>query len=186
MISASSATRSRPSPARRSSQGISPGSTSSPILTNTVSLHLLPRVDHKNGARRTSSRGGRCFPRAKQISSRGEFRPQGFRPSSSGERNFVKADLLPGDDEYGRSSPPPEDRPAKRHPPDLLPRRVLLFWGRAFPDSGLSLCAPIAIAATSDYSGAHEQKSRSRHRRRPRRFRSGMAGGRSRRSSRAA
>lgn len=122
MISVSSATRSRSSPARRSNQGISPGSTSSPTLTNTVSLHLLPRVDHKNGARRTSSRGGRC------SKGRNEFRP-GVSPLSSGERNFVKADLLPGDDEYGRSSPPPEDRPAKRHPPDLLPRRVLLFSG---------------------------------------------------------
>ncbi|TIV58262.1 MAG: hypothetical protein E5V80_19335 [Mesorhizobium sp.] len=60
MISASSATRSRWSPARRSKQGISPGSTSSPTLTNEVNLHLLPRVDHRNGARRTSSPGGRC------------------------------------------------------------------------------------------------------------------------------
>lgn len=120
MISASSAKRSRASPASRFSQGVSPGSTSSPTLTDTVSLHLLPRVDHKNGARRTSSPGGRC------LKGRNEFRP-GVSLPSSGERNFVKADLLPGDDEYGRSSPPPEDRPAKRHPPDLLPRRVLLF-----------------------------------------------------------
>ncbi|RWF36691.1 MAG: FADH(2)-oxidizing methylenetetrahydrofolate--tRNA-(uracil(54)-C(5))-methyltransferase TrmFO, partial [Mesorhizobium sp.] len=29
-------------------------------MTNEVNLHLLPRVDHRNGARRTSSPGGCC------------------------------------------------------------------------------------------------------------------------------
>jgi hypothetical protein len=65
------------------------------------------------------------------------FAPKGFAPFKNGERDFVKADLLPGNDEYGRSSPPPEDRPQKRHPPDLLPRRVLLFSAAGFALCGL-------------------------------------------------
>ncbi|ESZ25349.1 hypothetical protein X734_20410 [Mesorhizobium sp. L2C084A000] len=62
-------------------------------MTNTVTPYLLPRVDHKNGARRTSSRGGRCFPG--QI----KFAQKGFAPFKISERDFVKADLLPGNDE---------------------------------------------------------------------------------------
>lgn len=96
MISASSAKRSRASPARRSSQGISPGSTSSPTLTNTVSLHLLPRVDHKNGARRTSSRGGRCF-QERNVRPRGEtnFVQKGFRPLHQAKRISSKPTSSP-------------------------------------------------------------------------------------------
>lgn len=96
MISASSAKRSRASPARRSSQGISPGSTSSPTLTNTVSLHLLPRVDHKNGSRRTSSRGGRCF-QERNVRPRGEtnFVQKGFRPLHQAKRISSKPTSSP-------------------------------------------------------------------------------------------
>ena len=61
------------------------GSTSSQTLTDTVSFHLLPKADHQNGARRTSSRGGRCY------------HPKGFAPFQYGERNFVQNPPPPGD-----------------------------------------------------------------------------------------
>ncbi|RUZ31187.1 hypothetical protein EN952_32845, partial [Mesorhizobium sp. M7A.F.Ca.CA.001.15.1.1] len=92
-------------------------------MTNTVTPYLLPRVDHQNGARRTSSRGGRCFPANRIL-------PQRFRSFSNSERVFVKADLLPGDDESARPSPPPEGWPQKRRPPHLLPRRALFPRGK--------------------------------------------------------
>lgn len=128
MISASSAKRSRASPARRSSQ-------------NFARVDLLPdpdgygqpspppRVDHKNGARRTSSRGGRCYPKAKR------FRPQG-------ETNFVQKGFAPFHQAKGISSKPTSS-PAMANTVDLhllpridqqndtrriLPRRVLLFF----------------------------------------------------------
>lgn len=83
---------------------------------NTASLHLLPRAAHPNGARCTSSRGGRCFP-------------QGSRLLSTATQDFARADLLPGNGEYGRPSPPPEGCPPKRRPPHLLPRRALFPKG---------------------------------------------------------
>src|ERR1700681_1774584 len=59
-----------------------------------------------------------------------EFCSKGFRPFSKRERDFVKADLLPGDDEYAQPSPPPEGWPPKRRPPHLLPRRALFPRGK--------------------------------------------------------
>ena len=50
-----------------------------------ASLHLLPRAGHQNGTRRTSSRGGCCYPK-------------GFAPFQNGEENFVRTYLLPGTD----------------------------------------------------------------------------------------
>jgi hypothetical protein len=63
--------------------------------------------------------------------------PKGLA-SRKERQNFVRTYLLPGTDEYGQLSPPPDCWPLKRHPPHLLPRRVLSFWAAGFrPVSGM-------------------------------------------------
>ena len=166
--------RSRRSPARRSNTEFRRSRSSSPTLTDTVSLHLLPRVDQQNGARRTSSRGGRCFPKglapfikAKGISS--------MPTSSQATTDTVGSHLLPR-----------VDRP-KRHPSDLLPRRVLLFCARpASPDRASALRRRLLSRPQAIIPALMNKNPHPRHRRRPRRLRSRLAGGAGRRSRRAA
>src|SRR5690606_29178131 len=63
--------------------------------------------------------------------------PKGF---AFRRRNFVQADPPPRRRRIGWPSPPPKGQPPKRHPPDLLPRRVLLFSASA---SGEATALPL-------------------------------------------